>query len=148
MRELCTIGYTKKGLREFIRRLRDAGVDCLVDVRLNNTSQLAGYAKRDDLEFLLAEGFDIGYTHMAELAPSEEMLADYKSGKDWDAYTARYARLVDERDMASRFLAAAEANGWIRPCLLCAEDSSDKCHRRLLAEAIAARVAGLNVRHL
>lgn len=148
MRELCTIGYTKKGLREFIRRLKSARVDCLVDIRLNNTSQLAGYAKRDDLDFLLTEGFGISYEYMPELAPSQDLLDAYRQDKDWNSYTVRYGELVEQMDMVGRFLSRAEEDGWAVPCLLCAEDKSDQCHRRLLAEAIAARLPGLNVRHL
>ena len=148
MEALYTIGYTKKSLKEFISRLKDAGVDCVVDVRLLNTSQLAGFAKRDDLEFLLEEGFDIRYVHMVDLAPSEEMLEEYKSGKDWDTYFERYTDLIHRRDMVVRFLEAAEEAGWKKPCLLCAEDTADRCHRRLLAEEIQEATPGLEVEHL
>ena len=115
MEALYTIGYTKKSLKEFISRLKDAGVDCVVDARLLNTSQLAGFAKRDDLEFLLEEGFDIRYVHMVDMAPSEEMLEEYKSGKDWDTYFERYTDLIHRRDMVVRFLEAAEEAGWKKP---------------------------------
>lgn len=148
METLYTIGYTKKGLRDFVGRLRDAGVDCVVDIRLQNTSQLAGFAKKDDLEFLLSEGFGIGYIHMIDLAPTQELLDNYKTNKDWDDYDKRYSALIGERGMVGTFLHEAEKRGWKKPCLLCAEDKSDKCHRRLLAEAIADKVAGLEVRHL
>ncbi len=148
MERLCTIGYTKKSLQDFIARLKDAGVDSVVDIRLQNTSQLAGFAKRDDLEFLLTQGFGIGYAHLIELAPSEELLTDYKAGKDWEDYRTRYAVLVEERDMVSTFLDAAREAGWQRPCLLCAEDKPDQCHRRLLAEAIQRAVGDLEVVHL
>ncbi|OFX16899.1 MAG: hypothetical protein A2Z18_11425 [Armatimonadetes bacterium RBG_16_58_9] len=143
-----TIGYTKKSLADFIGRLRDAQVDCVVDVRLLNTSQLAGFAKRDDLKFLLEQGFGIGYTHIPEFAPTPELLADYKKDKDWDVYAKSYRLLIEERDMVGHFLDAANRNGWQRPCLLCAEDESDHCHRRLLAEAISANVDSVEVRHL
>lgn len=148
MRELFTIGYTKKRLREFVTRIKTAGVDCVVDIRLNNTSQLAGFAKREDLGFLLEEGFGIRYVHMLSLAPTEEILSRYKSGKDFKAYASSYAELMEGRGMVTSFLKSAEDGGWERPCLLCAEDESDKCHRRLLAEAIAERSSGLEVRHL
>lgn len=148
MDALYTVGYTKKSLRDFITRLRGAGVDCVVDIRLQNTSQLAGFAKKDDLGFLLEDGFGIGYTHMVDLAPSEGMLADYKADKDWKRYHERYAALIEERGMVHAFLRAARDAGWRRPCLLCAEDAPDKCHRRILAEAIADEVDGLEVSHL
>lgn len=148
MEILYTIGYTKKSLREFIERLRGAGVDCVVDIRLHNTSQLAGFAKKDDLQFLLEEGFGIGYTHRDEFAPTEEILSDYKSGKKWEVYHARFKSLIDERGMVDSFLELARENGWRRPCLLCSEDEPDKCHRRLVAEAVAREVDNLEVRHL
>ena len=148
MKALYTIGYTKKSLRDFIGRIRDAAVDCVVDIRLNNTSQLAGFAKRDDLEFLLKGGFAIRYAHMVDLAPSKDLLDDYKLRKDWDDYVERFGRLIDERGMVDEFLRAAADGRWEKPCLLCSEDKPDQCHRRLLAEALQARMAGLEVRHL
>lgn len=148
METICTIGYTKKSLREFIERLQDAGVDCVVDIRLHNTSQLAGFSKKEDLQFILEDGFGIKYAHVDYFAPTEEILSDYKTGKSWDVYTARYSSLIDEREMVRAFLDLAEDNGWRKPCLLCAEDEPDQCHRRLLAEAIAGEADGLEVRHL
>lgn len=148
MEALYTIGYTKKSLADFIGRLQRAGVDCVVDIRLQNTSQLAGFAKRDDLEFLLTQGFGIAYVHMVELAPTEELLGDYKSKRDWDDYVERFAELIGERDMVSTFLQVVQQDSWRKPCLLCAEDSSEHCHRRLLAEAIKDRVEDLEVVHL
>lgn len=148
MLSLFTIGYTKKSLRDFVERLKRAEVDCVVDVRLNNTSQLAGFSKRDDLEFLLEEGFAIRYIHIPELAPTEDLLGEYKRGKDWDAYVRRYGGLIEDRGMAQKFLKAADLGGWKRPCLLCSEDTPEKCHRRLLAEAVQCTVEGLEVKHL
>ena len=145
---LCTIGYTKKSLEDFVGRLRGAAVDCVVDIRLNNTSQLAGFAKRDDLKFLLEEGFGICYVHMVEFAPTQELLESFKRNKDWDEYVKAYRALIDERDMVAKFLRAAHQNNWNKPCLLCSEDESDRCHRRLLAEAISAEVGKVEVRHL
>ncbi|MCL5103082.1 MAG: DUF488 domain-containing protein [Armatimonadetes bacterium] len=148
MDALYTIGYTKKTLREFISRLRTARVDCVVDIRLNNTSQLAGFSKRDDLDFLLKEGFGIGYVHVPEFAPTEEMLGEYKTGKDWDLYESRYWGLTEEREMSRRFVDLVKKNGWRRPCLLCAEPEADHCHRRILATAVEVRMMVLEVIHL
>ncbi|MCL4500051.1 MAG: DUF488 domain-containing protein [Chloroflexi bacterium] len=139
MQALYTIGYTKKTLREFISRLRTAQVDCVVDVRLNNTSQLAGFSKRDDLEFLLMEGFGIGYVHAPEFAPTEEMLHAYKNSKDWDSYESAYWGLAEERGMSFAFIKLAKKAGCQRPCLLCAEPDAEHCHRRILAQAIETR---------
>lgn len=148
METLFTIGYTKKTLQEFIERLKNAGVDCIVDIRLNNTSQLAGFSKKDDLDFLLNQGFGISYIHLPELAPSEEILARYKADKNWAVYERDYGELADKRNMVKLFLDTAAQEGWRRPCLLCAEDIADHCHRRVLAEKIQAEVSGLEVKHL
>ena len=148
MQTLYTIGYTKKNLQDFITRLQDAGVDCVVDIRRHNTSQLAGFSKKDDLEYLLTKGFEIDYVHMPELAPNEEVLSAYKSDRDWKAFGKRYSELMESEWMVYNFMREAEAHGWEAPCLLCAEDKPEKCHRRLLAEAIAEQVEGLEVIHL
>lgn len=143
---LFTIGSTRKPLRRFIALLQEAGVDAVVDVRLNNTSQLAGFSKRDDLEFLLEEGFGIRYAHHPELAPTPEILDAYHRDRDWDAYRAAFTALMAERGMAqhaSEVLAEFE-----RPCLLCAEDEPDHCHRRLVAEGVAAIRPEMEVTHL
>lgn len=138
MDALFTIGHNKTSLRGFVERLQHARVDCVVDIRLNNTSQLAGFAKRDDLEFLLVEGFGIRYVHMLDCAPTQEMLDAYKKDRDWDQYARAYNSLIYEREMPRGFLDAARTGGWRRPCLLCAEVTTDTCHRRLLAGAICA----------
>ena len=146
MKKLCTIGYTKKPLEHFIVLLRNAGVDLVIDVRLNNTSQLAGFAKRDDLAFLLKEGFGIEYAHVPDLAPTQEMLDAFTATKDWEAYEADFAILVSERDMVR--LIFEHADGYDAPCLLCSEDDPAKCHRRLLAEAVTESQPGLEIAHL
>jgi len=146
MPSIYTIGYTKKTLERFIRLLQEAGVDAIVDVRLRNTSQLAGFAKRDDLAFLLREGFGIEYEHHPDLAPTPEILDAYKAQGDWPAYEHAFLPLLAER--------GAEAIGrkllgrYNRPCLLCAEPSADHCHRRLVAEWWAERLPDVEVKHL
>lgn len=95
--KLYTIGFTKKSLREFIQLLKDAGITLVVDIRLNNSSQLAGYSKRRDLEFLLQEGFGIKYRHELELAPTPDILKDYKQDNDWERYTEGFTRLFNQR---------------------------------------------------
>jgi len=143
---LYTIGYQAKPLAHFIRQLRDAGVDAIIDVRLRNTSHLAGYTKRDTLEFLLQEGFGIAYEHHPELAPTPETLDAYNENEDWEAYEAAFELLLKERDAASV--------GWeillrySAPCLLCAEPTAERCHRRLVAECWAGSISGLTVEHL
>ena len=111
-------------------------MDAVIDIRLRNTSQLAGFAKRDDLAFLLREGFGIEYHHRPELAPTGEILDAYKADGDWPAYERAFRPLLAERDAVAigRELLAR----YQRPCLLCAEPTADHCHRRLVAEWWAA----------
>ncbi len=87
--ELLTIGFTKKKANEFFPLLEKAGVQRVVDIRLNNVSQLAGFSKRDDLEYFLKEIKQIDYIHRPELAPTPEILNNYKKRKgDWKEYEA------------------------------------------------------------
>ena len=143
--KLFTIGTNAKSLRRFAELLRGAAVDCVVDVRLNNRSQLAGYAKRDDLAFVL-ELLGIAYEHHPELAPDDELLASYRKSKDSDAYADGFRRLIQERDMLS--VGKEILTKWQRLCLLCSEDDPQNCHRRLVAEHWAERIPGVEIEHL
>jgi uncharacterized protein (DUF488 family) len=146
MPTLFTIGYTRKSLEQFIRLLQGSSVDAVVDIRLRNTSQLAGFSKRNDLAFLLREGFDIAYEHRPDLAPTPEILDKFKHDGDWQAYENAFRQLLAERDaMAAghRLLQRFHA-----PCLLCTEPTPEHCHRRLVAEWWAERLTGLEVVHL
>jgi uncharacterized protein (DUF488 family) len=143
---LYTIGTTRKSLRRFIELLRGAKVDGVIDTRRNNTSQLAGFAKKEDLEFLLTEGFGIGYEHRPELAPSEPLLASYLKDRDWDRYSMAFLDEMDAREMRADLRAIVSR--YERPCLLCACDQESTCHRRLLAEALQEDQPGLEVHHL
>ena len=146
MPTIYTIGYQRKPLAKFIGQLREAGVDAVIDVRLRNTSHLAGYTKRDDLAFLLREGFGIVYEHHPELAPTSEILDAYRDDKDWIAYEVRFLPLLEERsaeEVGREILARYRSL-----CLLCAEPEPDHCHRRLVAEYWSAHLTGLNIVHL
>jgi len=143
---IYTIGYTKKSLQQFIGLLQEAGVDAVIDVRLRNTSQLAGFAKRDDLAFLLRECFGIAYEHLLELAPTAEILDAYKKDHDWSAYEREYPQLLAERDALA--IGRQLLERYQRPCLLCSEDTPNHCHRRLLAEYLAERIRDLEIMHL
>jgi uncharacterized protein (DUF488 family) len=143
---LFTIGFTRKSLEQFITLLRDASVDAVVDVRRQNTSQLAGFAKRDDLDFLLREGFGIQYRWLPELAPPLELLARYRQDGDWETYAAEFRRLIQTEGMLDA--ANPILDQYARPCLLCAEDEPEVCHRSLLAQALEAERPGLTVEHL
>ena len=146
MSTIFTIGHTKKSLERFIHLLQDAEVDAVIDIRLRNTSQLAGFAKRDDLAFILREGFGIEYHHYPELAPTGEILDAYKADGDWSAYERSFHPLLAERDVVAigRDLLAR----YQRPCLLCAEPTADHCHRRLVAEWWAENLNDVEVIHL
>ncbi|MEW5987827.1 MAG: DUF488 domain-containing protein [Chloroflexota bacterium] len=145
MPTLFTIGFTKKPLAQFIGRLQAAGVDAIVDTRLRPLSQLAGFAKKDDLAFIL-ELCQIAYEHRPDLAPTDEILDTYRQDKDWAAYEARFRPLIQQRAIES---IGYELLGRYRaPCLLCSEDTADRCHRRLVAEYWAEHVPGLEIVHL
>ncbi|MGQ9826003.1 MAG: DUF488 domain-containing protein [Desulfotomaculales bacterium] len=147
MISIYTIGFSKKSLREFITRLKNAGVRKVIDVRLHNTSQLAGYAKKEDLEYVL-ELAGIAYEHRPELAPTEELLKGYKNGEiSWPEYEKVYKDLLAKREpLKSGDFERLRQEGPV--CLLCAEDKPDRCHRRLLAEYCRDRLPEVEIGHL
>jgi uncharacterized protein (DUF488 family) len=142
---LYTIGFTKKPARTFFGLLAESGATSLVDVRLNNVSQLAGFAKRDDLAFFLKELCGMEYTHEVELAPTQEMLDDYKKhGQSWSEYESRFRRLMSERGIERSFSPRTLDNA----VLLCSEDKPQKCHRRVVAEYLRDSWEGVEIAHL
>lgn len=145
METLCTIGFTKKSLRTFVELLRSANVTKLIDIRLRNTSQLAGFAKRDDLAFVL-ELCGIAYEHVPELAPTDELLDEYRQTKNWQKYEQEFRSLLQQRAPLLRLERAIDGNA--STCLLCTEDKPDQCHRRLVAEYVLEHIPTVQVRHL
>ena len=142
---LYTIGSGQKTARNFFTLLRQNGVKLVLDIRLNNTSQLAGYTKKPDLEYFLGAIAGIGYRHMTEFAPTEALMDGYKSKKlTWQEYADQYARILADRQALDRLDPALFADA----CLLCSEPKATGCHRRLLAEHLAARIPGLTIVHL
>jgi len=142
---LYTIGCSGKRAERFFGVLREAGVRRLVDVRLDNTSQLAGFAKRHDLAYFATALCDIAYTHALELAPTREMLDEYrKRGRDWARYERRFELLMRERRVQELFPRETLDGA----CLLCSEPDPEHCHRRLVAEHLAHRWRALQVVHL
>ena len=140
-----TIGFTRKSARRFFSLLREAGVRRIVDVRLNNLSQLAGFAKKDDLAWFLEEICGMQYVHAPELAPTKELLGDYRKGCcDWSAYEARFLDLLRERRVEERVPRELVAGG----CLLCSEDKPHHCHRRLVAEYLKEHWKDVDIAHL
>ena len=142
---LMTIGFTKKSARQFFETLRTAGVRRVADVRLNNVSQLAGFAKRKDLEYFLDAICGIDYVHLPDLAPTRELLDAFKKhGGDWGTYEAGFLDLMTRRRVEET-VSPALLDG---ACLLCSEDKPDHCHRRLVAEYLDRHWGGVDIRHL
>ena len=143
--KLCTIGFTKKTAEEFFSKLHTAGVRRIVDVRLNNTAQLAGFSKRDDLKFFTKEILGAEYVHLPMLAPTQEMLDEYRKEKrGWEVYEKRFLELMREREIEKRLDPGVVDGG----CLLCSEDKPHQCHRRLVAEYLKEKWGGLDIEHL
>ncbi len=131
MTVLYTIGFTKKSAARFFGLLRDNHVAQLVDVRISNTSQLAGFAKGKDLQFFVNEICGIPYRHITDFAPTKELLDKWhKQEVSWDEYEQIYTAMLHERDVINRF----DVKQFDRACFLCSEETPEQCHRRLLAE--------------
>ena len=140
-----TIGFTKKKARDFFDAVCGAGVDRLVDVRLNNVSQLAGFAKRDDLQYFLEVICGVEYRHLPILAPTKEILDEYRKGDgDWGWYERAFLELMAERRIEEQVSPADIENA----VLLCSEHEAEQCHRRLVAEYLAGRWGDLEIVHL
>ncbi len=143
--KLYTIGFTKKSAEKFFGLLRKAEVATLVDVRLNNVSQLAGFAKRDDLKYFLSEICGAAYAHRLDLAPTQPMLDDYKKrGASWTAYEDRFLELMKHRRIEDTVPQELLDNA----ALLCSEDKAHHCHRRLVAEYLAQHWDDVTIEHL
>ncbi|MEW4526967.1 DUF488 domain-containing protein [Maioricimonas sp. JC845] len=146
MIRVFTIGFTRKSAEEFFTQLREAGVRRILDVRLNNRSQLAGFAKRDDLRFFLRAVADIDYEHVTELAPTREMLDAFKKhGGEWDVYEQEFLELMARRRIESTVTTEMLSDS----CLLCSEHLPEMCHRRLVLEYLEREWDhGMSVTHL
>lgn len=145
--EIYTIGFTKRTAAEFFGALKQAGIKRLIDVRLNNTSHLAGFAKRDNLEYFLREICGAEYVHVPLLAPTDEILDGYKDKSlSWDEYEARFRALLAERKVEQAVDRRLFDDG--PAVLLCSEPQADHCHRRLVAEYLASTWGDIQVVHL
>ena len=142
---IYTIGFAKKSARDFFEILKKEGVKKLVDIRLNNVSQLAGFTKKNDLAYFLGEIAGIGYAHRPDLAPTKEILTEYKNKKmSWAEYEERFSKVMVERQIEC-LIKPSELD---QTCLLCSEPKADKCHRRLVAEYLRDKWGNIEVRHL
>ena len=116
-----------------------------MDVRLNNVSQLAGFAKKDDLAYFLKEICGMEYVHLLPLAPTQEMLDEYKKQRgDWKTYETRFLELMKQRRIEATIPKEAVEDG----CLLCSEDKPHHCHRRLVAEYLKQHWGDVDIAHL
>lgn len=142
---IFTIGFTKKSAEIFFGILRDAGVKRLIDTRLNNVSQLAGFAKRDDLRYFLSEICGIEYRHEPMLAPEQRMLDGYrKEGIGWNEYERQFLSLMSNRAIDTVF----SPELFDGACLLCSEETAEHCHRRLVVQYLASKWDGIEIVHL
>jgi uncharacterized protein (DUF488 family) len=142
---IFTIGFTKKSAETFFTRLQQAGVKRLIDVRLNNVSQLAGFTKKDDLRYFTKVICGIDYVHLSELAPTAEILNRYKKAKDgdWNLYERQFFDLMRSRHIEDTPREIVDGG-----CLLCSEEKPDHCHRRLVAEYFKERWRDIEIEHI
>jgi uncharacterized protein (DUF488 family) len=143
--KIYTIGFTQKSAEQFFSKLIKAGVKKVVDIRLSNSSQLAGFAKKGDLRYFLRALGSIDYIHMPILAPNEEILTEYKKNKgDWQIYEKKFLALMEERRIEN-VVSPAELD---QTCLLCSEHLPEHCHRRLVAEYLKNKWGNVDIEHL
>jgi uncharacterized protein (DUF488 family) len=143
--KVYTIGFTKKNAEEFFTKLKQPGLVRVLDVRLNNVSQLAGFTKRDDLPFFLREINGIEYRHLPEFAPNKEIFTAYRDKKnDWITCGRQFEALMVARQIESVVARDLVDGG----CLLCSEPSPERCHRRIVAEYLRDCWGDLEIEHL
>ena len=144
---IYTIGFTKKTAEQFFTLIKENKIEILVDIRLNNKSQLAGFTKGDDLKYFLSTICNCEYSHCAEYAPTKQLLDNYKKGNvSWDEYVLTYIPLIQNRDGVSKFL--RQFGQYNNICLLCSEPTPEQCHRRLLAEMIQQQDPSVTIHHI
>ncbi|MFY9779955.1 MAG: DUF488 domain-containing protein [Candidatus Baltobacteraceae bacterium] len=143
--KLFTIGFTKKSAETFFSLLKEAEVKRLVDVRLNNVSQLAGFTKRADLEYFAKAICGIDYVHLSELAPTADILNSYKKDKsgNWLLYEKQFIDLIRSRHIEDTPRELLDGG-----CLLCSEEKPHHCHRRLVAEYLKEHWSDVEIVHL
>ena len=143
--KLFTIGFTQKSAAQFFTLLTNAGVKRVLDIRLNNKSQLAGFSKSDDLAYFLRTIGGIDYRHVVEMAPTQPLLDKARKARDgWDGFEKQFLALIRQRKVEK----AVSARELADACLLCSEHEPDHCHRRLVAEYLADAHSGIEIVHL
>ena len=140
-----TIGFTEKTAKRFFELIRNSGVKRVVDVRLNNTGQRAGFSKQADLAYFLRELCQVEYIHVPELAPTKDILDVYKKhGGAWSVYEAEFLNLMERRRIDQSVAKDIVDQG----CLLCSENKPHHCHRRLVVEYLQNKWGDINTTHL
>jgi len=145
MKTLFTIGFTKKSAQDFFEMLTEAQIDIIVDIRLNNTGQLAGFTKKNDLQYFLGL-VEIGYEHWQEFAPTKEIFNKYRNDSNWEEYENSYRNLIEQRGVLDEL--ELSFFQYHNVCLLCSEPTPENCHRRIAAEMIAERIGNMQIIHL
>ena len=141
-----TIGFTQKTAEQFFELIRSRGIQLLIDIRLNNSSQLAGFSKGNDLKYFLSAICACDYAYMAEFAPTKELMEGYKDKKiSWKEYEEGYSSLIKSRGCLDELLELCKRHKNI--CLLCSEAAAANCHRRVLADMLASK-SKVTVEHL
>ncbi|NES00435.1 MAG: DUF488 domain-containing protein [Symploca sp. SIO1B1] len=142
---LFTIGFTQKTAQKFFNILQQADIKTVIDTRLNNVSQLAGFTKKADLEYFLKTISNIDYVHIVDLAPTKDILDEYKKNKgDWDTYEQKFLQLLANRQIEQK-VSPELIDG---ACLLCSEAKPHQCHRRLVAEYLNDKWGNVRICHL
>ena len=145
--KLYTIGFTQKSAREFFNKIKSNNIELLVDIRLNNVSQLAGFAKGKDLEYFLKEICNCEYSHDDVFAPTKVLLDNYRSNKvAWSEYEDVFAKIMENRQIEERFKKLY--SNYKNVCLLCTEPTAEQCHRRLVAEYLQKHVENIEIIHI
>lgn len=142
---IFTIGFTKKSAKEFFEALRHSGARHLLDIRLHNTSQLAGFTKREDLRYFLRQIVNMEYHEVPILAPEDSLLSDYRKTGDWAKFEQSYLELIRQRQVERHIDPALFEDGVV---LLCSEAEPNHCHRRLAAEYLARSMVEAHIEHL
>jgi uncharacterized protein YeaO (DUF488 family) len=143
--KLYTIGFTGKSAEQFFSLLKESKASRLIDIRINRTSQLAGFAKEQDLKFLVPELTNMDYVVREELAPTKDLLASYRKKEiAWDEFAENYQHLLKNRLVHNAFSLEDFSNS----ILLCSEKEPEKCHRTLLANALIEQFPSLEIINL
>jgi len=141
--KIYTIGFAKKTAQIFFEQLKNTDVKQVIDIRLNNSSQLAGFTKRQDIAYFLPTICNIAYSHKLEFAPTKEILDGYKKHEiSWQDYETKFLALLQQRNIA------LSKNIFHNSCLLCSEATPEHCHRRLVAEYLQKHWNDIEIIHI